>query len=40
LRDTIFEGAPVKIPAQYKELLEAEYGKKALTQTEYQRYVL
>ncbi|CAH0048253.1 unnamed protein product [Clonostachys solani] len=31
LRDTTFEGVPVKIPYSYKEMLAAEYGDKALT---------
>jgi hypothetical protein len=36
LRDTYFEGAPAKIPFAYKELLESEYQKKALTLTEFE----
>ncbi|TAQ91627.1 hypothetical protein B7494_g30 [Chlorociboria aeruginascens] len=36
LRSTYFEGTPAKIPVAYKELLEAEYGKKALTLTEFE----
>ncbi len=40
LRDTFFEGTPAKIPFAYKEVLEAEYKKKALTVTDYEGYVL
>jgi len=40
LRDTVFEGAPAKIPFAYKEVLEAEYHKKALTLTDYEEYVI
>jgi len=36
LRDTFFEGTPAKIPFAYKELLEAEYKKKALTLTDFE----
>merc|ERR1711977_617340 len=36
LRDTYFEGTPAKIPFAYKEVLEAEYKQKALTNTEYE----
>ena len=38
LRDGTFEGQRVKIPYNYKELLEQEYGKSALTQTRYAGY--
>jgi len=36
LRDTFFEGAPAKIPFAYKEILEAEYRKKALYTTNFE----
>jgi len=36
LRDTFFEGAPAKIPYAYKEVLEAEYKQKALTQIDFE----
>jgi len=36
LRDTFFEGAPAKIPFAYKEILEAEYKKKALTLADFE----
>jgi phosphorylcholine metabolism protein LicD len=36
LRDTFFEGTPAKIPFAYKEILEAEYKKKALTLTDFE----
>jgi len=36
LRDTTFEGAPVKIPYQYRVLLESEYGESSLTNTDYE----
>ncbi|PVH77291.1 hypothetical protein DL98DRAFT_423943 [Cadophora sp. DSE1049] len=36
LRDTYFEGTPAKIPFAYKEVLEAEYKQKALTNTEFE----
>ncbi|KAI9047758.1 hypothetical protein LZ554_008468 [Drepanopeziza brunnea f. sp. 'monogermtubi'] len=36
LRDTFFEGTPAKIPYAYKELLESEYNRKALTLTEFE----
>ncbi|TVY14206.1 Protein MNN4 [Lachnellula arida] len=36
LRDTFFEGTPAKIPFAYKEVLEAEYKKKALTLLDYE----
>lgn len=35
LRDTTFEGVPVKIPFRYRDMLVSEYGEKALTQTKY-----
>lgn len=35
LRDTVFEGAPAKIPYRYKEVLQAEYGERSLTNTDY-----
>lgn len=35
LRDTIFEGVPVKIPYRYADLLEEEYGEQSLTLTDY-----
>lgn len=39
LRDSIFEDVPVKIPYAYAALLEEEYGKKALTKTEFEGHV-
>ncbi|KAF2197832.1 hypothetical protein GQ43DRAFT_451417 [Delitschia confertaspora ATCC 74209] len=38
LRDSIFEGVPVKIPYAYTKLLEEEYGADALTKTEFERH--
>ncbi|KAL9130275.1 MAG: hypothetical protein Q9217_001486 [Psora testacea] len=35
LRDSLFEGLPVKIPYNYAKLLSQEYGNAALTKTEY-----
>ncbi|CAI7620857.1 unnamed protein product [Penicillium glandicola] len=35
LRDSLFEGIPVKIPYAYTYLLEEEYGAKALTRTSF-----
>ena len=35
LRETHFEGVPALIPYKYKEMLTAEYGKKALKNTRY-----
>lgn len=35
LWDTVFEGAPVKIPFAYKELLVAEYKEKALSKKQF-----
>lgn len=39
LRDSVFEGSPVKVPYSYAELLEEEYGKEALTATEFEGHV-
>lgn len=39
LRNTTFEGAPVMIPFKYKDMLESEYGKEALTNTKFEGYV-
>ena len=36
LRDSIFEGIPVKIPYEYTWLLTEEYGKKSMTLTTYE----
>ncbi|KAK0115610.1 hypothetical protein ONS96_014057 [Cadophora gregata f. sp. sojae] len=36
LRDTYFEGTPAKIPFAYKEVLEAEYKQRALTNTNFE----
>ncbi|KAH7403137.1 LicD family-domain-containing protein [Cadophora sp. MPI-SDFR-AT-0126] len=36
LRDTYFEDTPAKIPFAYKEILEAEYQQKALTNTDFE----
>ena len=38
LRDSLFEGKPVKIPYNYAELLEEEYGKKSLTNIHFEQY--
>jgi len=38
LRDTYFEGVPAKIPFAYTEILEAEYRRKALTQTTFENH--
>ncbi|KAK6450519.1 hypothetical protein FP744_10006769 [Trichoderma asperellum] len=35
LRDTTFEGVPCKIPYRYQDMLQAEYGKNALTNIEF-----
>ncbi|TFB06760.1 Protein MNN4 [Trichoderma ghanense] len=35
LRDTTFEGVPCKIPYRYEDMLQAEYGRSSLTNTEY-----
>ncbi len=39
LRDTVFEGAPAKIPYKFRDVLESEYGKKALANTEFNECV-
>ncbi|OQE11810.1 hypothetical protein PENVUL_c002G00511 [Penicillium vulpinum] len=39
LRDSLFEGIPVKIPYAYTFLLEEEYGLRALTQTSFNGYI-
>lgn len=39
LRDSMFESIPVKIPYAYTELLEEEYGPKALTKTLFQGHL-
>lgn len=38
LRDSEFEGVPVKVPYAYSELLVEEYGEKALVQTKFQSH--
>ncbi|KAF7509766.1 hypothetical protein GJ744_007461 [Endocarpon pusillum] len=38
LRDSFFEGFPVKVPFEYGWLLEEEYGRKALTVTQYEHH--
>jgi phosphorylcholine metabolism protein LicD len=38
LRDSDFEGAPVKVPYAYSELLEAEYGPKSLTNKQFENH--
>jgi phosphorylcholine metabolism protein LicD len=38
LRDSSFEDTPVKIPYAYAELLEAEYGPKALTNKNFENH--
>ena len=38
LRESDFEGTPVKIPYAYSELLEEEYGAKALTQKQWENH--
>lgn len=40
LRDSFFEGQPVKIPYAYAEVLAAEYGQGSLTNTDFQKYVI
>ena len=35
LRDSVFEGLPVKVPYAYTGLLEEEYGPKSLTKTDF-----
>ncbi|PHH79669.1 hypothetical protein CDD80_4154 [Ophiocordyceps camponoti-rufipedis] len=39
LRNTTFEGVQAMIPFRYKEMLESEYGKEALTETTFNGYV-
>lgn len=39
LRDSYFEGVPVKIPYAYIELLEDEYSPRSLTNTRFHGYV-
>ena len=39
LRDSQFEEKPVKIPYNYAWLLEEEYGRTSLTNTEFEGYV-
>jgi phosphorylcholine metabolism protein LicD len=38
LRDSTFEGTPVKIPYAYAELLEEEYGAKSLANKNFENY--
>ncbi|MCJ1376357.1 hypothetical protein MMC20_007599 [Loxospora ochrophaea] len=38
LRESVFEDTPVKIPFDYKWLLEEEYTKRALTRTTFERH--
>jgi len=38
LRESVFENTPVKIPYAYTELLEEEYGAKALAQKNFQNH--
>ncbi|ORY08647.1 LicD family-domain-containing protein [Clohesyomyces aquaticus] len=38
LRDSVFESMPVKIPFAYSQLLEEEYGPRALTRTEFEHH--
>jgi phosphorylcholine metabolism protein LicD len=38
LRESMFENTPVKIPYAYAELLEEEYGPKALTQKNFENH--
>ncbi|EGU74828.1 hypothetical protein FOXB_14665 [Fusarium oxysporum f. sp. conglutinans Fo5176] len=40
LLDTTFEGVQAKIPYRYKEILASEYGKGALSKTDYHEYYL
>lgn len=40
LRDSMFEDRPVRIPYNYVELLQAEYGKKSLTRTRFAGYAV
>ncbi|PHH82537.1 hypothetical protein CDD82_5640 [Ophiocordyceps australis] len=39
LRNTTFENVPAKIPFRYREMLESEYGKRALTNTRFHKHV-
>ena len=39
LRESVFENTPVKIPYAYSELLEEEYGAKALTSRTFMNHV-
>ncbi|KAJ5170331.1 LicD [Penicillium coprophilum] len=39
LRDSFFEGVPVKIPYAYTYILEEEYGPRALTRTRFYGYI-
>ncbi|KAJ5374020.1 hypothetical protein N7517_006026 [Penicillium concentricum] len=39
LRDSLFEGVPVKIPYAYTYILEEEYGPRALTRTSFYGYI-
>ncbi len=38
LRDTTFEGMPVKVPFAYTEIIKEEYGEMALTQTNFEHH--
>lgn len=38
LRDSFFEGQPVKIPAAYAEILAAEYGESSLVNTDFENH--
>ncbi|KAL1894677.1 mannosyltransferase [Sporothrix stenoceras] len=38
LRDTMFEGAPVKIPYRFRDILEAEYGENALVNKDFHEH--
>jgi hypothetical protein len=39
LLDTTFEGVPAKVPYRYQQMLESEYGKAAVSKTDYNGYV-
>lgn len=39
LRESVFEGTPVKIPYDYTWLLEEEYKKESLTKTTFEKSV-
>ncbi|KAI9839759.1 MAG: hypothetical protein M1838_004261 [Thelocarpon superellum] len=39
LRDSTFEGKPVKVPYAYTELLKTEYGSRALTLTSFEHHL-